>query len=136
MVSRKSFGKKQAIPRYIFAFIVIVAGIILEYIDIEKEFLGFQSVGTWLIYVGFVMLAIITLSMISQKKKIVDERMEKIAYKSSRVTFLFVIIGAFVVMIWDGISKIEVSYSMFMSHMIAWIVLVYFVAYKILERYN
>lgn len=135
MISQKAFGKKQAVPRYVFAIIVLIAGIILEYLGIGKNFLGFESVGNWLIFVGFIMLAIITISLMSQRKKIVDERMEKIAYSASRVVFLFVILGAFVVMILDGIKPIEVSYSMFMSHLIAWVVLVYIVSYKILEKF-
>lgn len=124
------------VARYIFAFVVLVGGIFLEAANIGRDFLGFESLGIWLIFVGFLMLVIITLQKISNRKRIVDERMEKIGYKSARVTFLFIIFGAFAVMVWDGISSINISYSMFMSHMIAWIVLIYFVSYKVLEKFN
>lgn len=134
MTSKKAFGKKQAMARYIFAFFVIVVGIILNYFGVGENFLEFESVGNWMIFVGFIMLAVITLNYMSYKKKIVDERMEKIAYQASRVTFLFVIIGAFVIMIWDGINKIEIPYSLFMSHLVAWMMVVYFISYKILEK--
>lgn len=134
MISKKDLAKKNAIPRYVFAFILVVGGIILDYLNITREFLGFESVGNWLVFVGFIMVAVITLQIISNKKRIVDERMEKLGYKASRITFLFIIIGAFIVMVWDGISPIGIAYSMFMSHLIAWVMLVYFVSYKILER--
>lgn len=132
----QKFGRKQTFARYVFAFLVVVTGLGLEYFNVGKEFLGFYSVGTWMIYVGFVMFAVITLQYFSNKKRVVDERMEKIGYKASRVTFLFIIFGAFIVMILDGIKKIEIEYSLFMANMMAWIVLVYFVSYKILEKYN
>lgn len=134
MTSKKAFTKKQAIPRYVFAFVLIIAGIVTNYLEISKEFLGFQSIGTWMIFVGFIMLAIITISLMTHRKRIVDERMEKLAYQASRVTFLFIIFGAFIVMIWDGISPINIPYSLFMSHMIAWIMVVYFISYKVIEK--
>ncbi len=127
-------NKKQAIPRYIFAFIIIIAGITFSYLKIGSDFLGFESVGYWLIYVGFIMLVVITLQFMTNKRRIVDERMEKIGYMASRVTFIVLIFAAFVIMIWDAINPITVPYSMFMAHLIAWMMLVYFVAYKILER--
>lgn len=135
MPTRKVVTKKNIIARYVFAFVLVVAGIVANYMNLADEFLGFQSVGNWLIFVGFIMFAVVTISAISKKDRIVDERMEKIAYMSSRVTFIFIILGAFVVMVWDGISKINVPYSIFMSNMMAWIVLVYFVSYKIIEKY-
>lgn len=133
---KKAFGKKQAFSRYVFAIIVIGLGILLNFKNIGKEFLGFPSVGSWLIYVGFAMLAIVTLSLITYRKKIIDERMEKIGYQSSRITFLLIIIAAFIVMIWDGIKTINIEYSLFMSYLISFIVLIYFISYKILERFN
>lgn len=133
---KKRFGNKQMVWRYGFAFVLVLLGLVLQYYNIGKDFLGFESVGTWLIFVGFIMFVVITLQKISNKKRIVDERMEAIAYKASRATFIFIIFGAFAVMILDGINPITIRYSMFMSHMIAWIVLVYFISYKILEKFN
>lgn len=136
MSSKKAMNKKQAAGRYIFAFAIIIAGIIFNYLKLGYDFLGFESIGTWLIFVGFIMLAVISIQLISNKKRIVDERMEKIAHKAARITFVFIILGAFVVMVIDAINPITIRYSMFMAHMMAWIVLVYFVTYKILSRYN
>lgn len=129
-------NKKRVAWRYSFAFVLILAGILFNSLKYNNEFLGFATVGNWMIYVGFIMFAVVTLQFMNNKKRIVDERMEKIGYKASRITFLFIIFGAFVVMILDGVSKIESSYSMFMSYAICLVVLVYFVSYKILERYN
>jgi uncharacterized membrane protein len=128
-------SRKNTTARYIFAFVILAAGIILEALNIGDEFLGFESVGEWLIYVGFIMLVIITITLISKKKRIIDERMEKIAYQASRISFLAIIIGAFIIMIADGIKPIEISYSMFMAYLISGIVLVYLISYKIIEKF-
>src|SRR6056297_3151979 len=126
----KDIMKKQAIPRYISAFVIILVGIIFEMMNLGKDFFGFQSVGIWLVFVGFIMLAIITINLISKRKKIIDERMQWLAYKASRITFIVIIFAAFIIMVWDGIRTIYIPYSMFMSYMIAFIVLIYFIAYK------
>jgi hypothetical protein len=128
--------KKQIISKYFFAFICIISGAIIEYLKVGRDFLGFSSVGTWLIYIGFVMLAVISLQAISNKKRIVDERMKLLAFKASRITFVLVIFAAFVIMIIDGIKTITIPYSLFMSYLIAYLMLVYVIAYKIIERYN
>lgn len=129
-------NKKQLTGRYIFAFLVLIAGVLLEYFNIGMKFLGFSSVGTWLIYVGFIMFAIITLQAISNKKRVVDERMMWVAFKASRITFILIIFGAFAVMIIDGIKSIEIPYHLFMGYLMAYMMLVYFISYKILLRYN
>ena len=128
-------NEKRVVWRYTFALVVIVFGVLFKYFDVGRVFLGFSSVGAWLIYIGFVMLAIISLQLISNRKRIVDERMESLAFKASRMTFLFVVFAAFVVMVIDGVREIIVSYSLFMSYLIAYMMLVYFVVYKILEKY-
>jgi hypothetical protein len=122
--------------KYGFAVFLIIAGLILMYLKIGEEFLGFSSVGSWLIYVGFVMLAIITLQLISNKKRIVDERMEFVATKAARITFLALIIFAFLIMIIDGIKPITMPYSYFMSYLISGIVFIYFISYQVLLKRN
>jgi hypothetical protein len=122
--------------KYGFAVFLIIAGLILMYLKIGEEFLGFSSVGSWLIYVGFVMLAIIILQLISNKKRIVDERMEFIATKAARITFLALIIFAFLIMIIDGIKPITIPYSYFMSYLISGIVFIYFISYQVLLKRN
>lgn len=127
-------NKKQTTWRYVFAFLVIALGIILEAVGVGKNFLGFESVGTWLIFVGFIMLVVITLQKISNKKRLVDERMISLAYKASRVTFVGIIFAAFAIMIIDAINPIKIPYSMFMSYFICFMLIIYFFSYKILER--
>ena len=128
--------KRNLIWRYSFATLLIVSGIVLSYFNLGKEFLGFSSVGLWLIYVGFVMLTIITLQMLFKKKRIVDERMEFIAAKASRITFMGIILFAFIIMIIDGIKPMEFAYSYFMSYFICGIVLLYAISYRILLGFN
>ena len=128
--------KKQAIWRYSFAIIIILTGLILNYKNVGKEFLNFNSIGNWLIYIGFVMLAIVTLQFISGKKRIVDERSQFIGMKASRITYVAIILVAFVTMIIDGIKTITIPYSQFMSAFVCGVVLVYLISYKILEKKN
>jgi uncharacterized membrane protein len=130
---QKNISRKDLVWRYGFAIITIIVGATLSYLNMGNEFLGFSSVGTWLIYVGFVMLAVITLH---NKKRIVDERMLFVATKASRITFVGIILFAFIVMVIDGVKPIGVAYSIFMSYFICGIVLLYLVSYKILLRYN
>lgn len=126
--------KRNLICRYSFATLLIISGIVLSYFNINNEFLGFSSLSLWLIYVGFVMLTVITLQMLFKKKRIVDERMEFIAAKASRVTFVGIILFAFLIMVFDGIKPIEIEYSYFMSYLICGIVLLYIISYKILSN--
>lgn len=135
-MTQKHINKKNSVWRYSFATILIIAGIILSYLKIGNEFLGFSSVGSWLIYVGFIMLAIVTLQLMSNKKRIVDERMQFVATKASRITFMGIILFAFIIMIIDGIKPISIAYSYFMSYLICGIVLIYVISYKILLRFN
>jgi len=128
--------KKQAVWKYSFAIIVILAGIILNFLEKGKEFLGFHSVGNWLIYIGIVMLAIITLQLIRNKKRLVDERSQFIGMKAARITYVAIILMLFITMIIDGIKPITTAYSHFMSTLICAITLVYFISYKIIEKYN
>ena len=132
----KRINKRNVVWRYSFAVILIIAGLIFSSFSLGGEFFGFSSVGLWLIYVGFFMLAVITLGLLFNKNRIVDERMNFIALKASRMTFVFVILSAFIIMIVDGINPISLSYKYFMSYFISGIVFVYFVIYKILERFN
>ncbi len=129
-------NKKSLIWRYSFAIILIILGIILSYLNIGNEFLGFSSVGFWLIYVGFIALAVVTLQLTLNKKRIVDERMEFVAIKAARITFIGIILFAFVIMIIDGIRPINIAYSYFMSYLICGIVLLYLISYKILLKFN
>ena len=129
-------NKKSLIWRYSFAIILIILGIILSYLNIGNEFLGFSSVGFWLIYVGFIALAVVTLQLTLNKKRIVDERIEFVAIKAARITFIGIILFAFVIMIIDGIRPINIAYSYFMSYLICGIVLLYLISYKILLKFN
>jgi len=135
-MTQKHINKKNSVWRYSFATILIIAGIILSYLNIGTEFLGFPSVGLWLIYVGFIMLAIVTLQLMSNKKRIVDERMQFVATKAARITFIGIILFAFVIMVIDGIKPINIAYSYFMSYLICGIILLYLVSYKILLKFN
>lgn len=125
---------KQGI-RYGFAVIVIIIGLILNYANLGGSFLGFSSIGSWLIYIGFVMIAIVSLQVILNKKRVVDERMVFVADKANRIAFLALIIAAFVIMIIDGIRPITIPYHMFMAYLVCGILVVYVIAYKILLRY-
>lgn len=134
-MKQKNINKQNAGWRYGFAIIVIFLGLIISYLKIGSEFLGFSLVGSWLVYVGFVMLAVVTLQLVSNKKRLVDERMEFVATKAAKITFISIILFAFIVMVIDGIRPITLAYSYFMSYLVCGIILVYFVSYKILLKF-
>jgi len=102
-----------------FGILMIVLGIVLETYNVGGEdFLGFASVGNWLIYIGFLSIAVMILQSFEKKKRKTDERMYFVANKANRITFLVVIIASFAVIILDGISRITMPYSLFMSYFI------------------
>lgn len=125
----------RIILRYSFAVAMLLVGLIANKYNFGNEFLGFSSVGNWLIYIGFVMIAVVFLQSLVKKKRVVDERMLFVASKASRITFLFIIMFSFVIMIVDGFNKIDMQYSYFMSYFICIIILVYVISYKILLKY-
>lgn len=131
-MNQKESSNKVQIWKYGFALAVLLLGLIFSFFHIGKEFLGFTSVGSWLVYVSFVMLVVITLQHFSNKKRIVDERMLFVASKASRLTFVAVIIFAFFIMVLDGIKALEISYSLFMSYFVCGMLIVYLVSYKFL----
>lgn len=128
--------KTKLAARYVFAILIILLGTLTDYFQPNKEFLGFPSVGQWLIYIAFIMLVIITLQSFKNKKRIVDERMHFIGYKATRITFLLLILASFSIIIIDGLKTITIPYHMFASYIIMFLTLTYLIAYKILERYN
>jgi len=134
-MTQKNINQKKSVWRYGFAIILIITGTILSYLNIGNEFLGFSSVGSWLTYVGFIMLAIVTIQLINNKKRIVDERMHFVATKAARITFTGIILFSFIIMVIDGIKPINIAYSYFMSYLICGIVLLYLISYNILLRF-
>jgi len=136
MTIRKYYTKKQLIPRYLFGAGLLVIGIVLNMLGIGDEFFSYESVGNYLIFVGLLILFISTIFYVTKKKKVIDERMEKIGYKASRITFSIILLVAFLIMIIDGINKISIPYQLFMSYFICGILLVYIITYKIIEREN
>ncbi len=129
-------NKKMLFWRYLFSATLILVGAILESYSIGKEFLGFSSIGSWMIYVGFIMLAIITLRTFLKKEKIIDERMKFISQKASAFTFSLIIYFSFIIMILDGIKPLSIRLYLFMSYFICGVILVYAISYRILSRFN
>ena len=124
------------IIRIIFSLVVIGLGIFFEINKIGENFLESWHLGSWLIFVGVLMIVVQILDSLKKTKKIVDERIQYIGMKASRITFLALVLASFVIMIVDGINPIQIPYRLFMAHLVSLIVLVYFIAYKIIEKRN
>lgn len=137
VVSQKVITKKVKIFKYAFAAFLILLGVTFKILGIgNRDFFSFNSVAFYLIYIGFLMLAIVTLTNFLKKDKIIDERMEKIGYKAYRTTFSVMFLAAFALMIYDGIKTVQVDLSNFVSYTVCFVLLVYVISYKLLERYN
>ena len=134
-VSKKIWTKKSLAYRYLFSAGLILFGLTLNFFKIgENYFAGFNTVGNWIIYIAILISIIATISYKRKKKKIIDERMEKIGYHASRLTTLIFFISLFILMIIDGIYQITIRYYLFISYTICFYLIIYFIAYKILER--
>jgi hypothetical protein len=69
-----------------------------------------------------------------RKDKIVDERMQFVATKALRSTFLSVIVAAFAIIVVDGIYPITMPYHLFMSYLVAGMLAAYYISYHVLLR--
>jgi Co/Zn/Cd efflux system component len=122
---------------YAFELGLVIIGLALNYLDVgNNRLFSFPSVGYFLIYVGFVGLFITTVKAIRAKERKVDERMMAAALQSARITFMVIILVAFIIMIADGISPIHVAYSTFMSYFVCFIILSNLVTYKLLLKFK
>ncbi|MBN2881251.1 hypothetical protein JXM83_04320 [Candidatus Woesearchaeota archaeon] len=122
--------------KYASAIVFIIAGILFNQFNIGTNFDIMGSVGNWLIYVGFVSLAINVLRTMKSPKKKPDERAYYIGAKANRIVFVAIILVAFFIMVIDGIKPITLSYHLFMSYFVCGIVFTYFIAYSILNTIN
>jgi uncharacterized membrane protein len=122
---------------YFWTVALIVAGLILNYYGLgsDRPEYTFGSVGNWLIYIGFVGILIATIKTVFRKERKIDERMQFIGAKAQGISFIVFILGAFVIMLADGIKTITLPYHLFMSYLVCVMLIVYFAAYKILLRY-
>ena len=83
---------------FAFALLFIVLGLIFSFLNIgSKEFLGFSSLGGYFIYIGIISLLIVIVKKVTNKKRKVDERMIQIALQSSRISFVLIILAAFII---------------------------------------
>ncbi len=127
--------KIHSIYAYIIEMSFIIFGLIFNILDIgKKSVFGFSSIGNYLIYIGFIGIFITTITYTVRKKRVIDERMSLIALKAGKITFAFIVLFAFIIMIADAISPITIPYHMFMSYFICGIILTNLIIYKILLK--
>jgi len=135
MTSKKVVTKKGMIYRIAFIAILMVVGITLNLYNIgSNEFFGQSTVGNYLIYIGFVMILVTSINYFKKREKIIDERMEMLRYKAATITFMAFIFVSFAIIIIDGISPITIRYSLFISYLVCTILVIYIIAYKVLEK--
>ena len=129
--------RRKAAIQYGFALALIVLGLLFNNYDIGfRDFVTFGSVGNWLIFIGVVVMLATTLRAVLRKKEVVDERMEFVAAKAMRITFLALVAGAFIIMLIDGIMPITLPYFLFMSYLLCALILIYTITYKVLLGRN
>jgi L-asparagine transporter-like permease len=136
-VSTKVNTRKGIRIKYTASIGIIVIGVLFQLLKIGgNEFAGFPSLGLWIIFIGFIATAIVSLNAFSKKEKIIDERMEHIGYKASRITTLLLILMLFATMILDGIYTISIRYYLYASFLVCFYIFSYLLTYKIIERNN
>ena len=134
-VSKKANTTKNTMITMTFGVSLILIGIIFAYLGIgEQTFAGFPNLGIWIIFVGLVSMAITTIKRILRKDQIIDERMEHIGYKASRITTLVLIFALFAVIIVDGLIELTFRYYLFASFLTCLYVFTNLRAYKLIER--
>ncbi|MDD2666051.1 MAG: hypothetical protein PHI74_02755 [Methanocellales archaeon] len=130
-------NKTRVTIMYSIALACIALGLLLNHFNLgSSDFQIYDSVGTWLIYVGFIGIIIATVRLLVHKKeRVIDERMEFVAAKSLRFVFLCFFILAFAIMIADGIRPITTPYHLFMSYLVCIMLVIYMATYKTLLRF-
>jgi hypothetical protein len=135
VVSKKIVSKKIIFSKYIFALVIILSGLILNFFKIGmNEMFSYSSVGNYLIYCGILLTFIVSITSFFKRDKIIDERAEKIGYKATAYVWWILFLGGFLLIIFDGIYHFQVSLGLFVSYTICLLLIVYVIAYKILER--
>ena len=127
---------RRRMIKYATALAWLIFGVLLNHFNLGANGFGvFDSIGTYFIFAGFVGLIGATLTEIWRRDRTVDERMQFVATKAMRLTFLFLIIAAFITMVIDGIKPITLPYHLFMSYLVSGILAAYYISYKILLRF-
>ncbi len=131
-------SRKRRAFTYSFGILIIIAGLALNMLGIKgnEALTGFGSVGNWLIMIGVISIFIATLKAfdILGKRKPVDERVEFIAARASRLAFMAFLVVAFAIMVADAVHPLAAPYFTVMSGLICGMVLAYAMAFKVLER--
>ena len=126
---------RRRIIKYGFASALLILGLVLNYFNLGTQvFTVYGSVGSYLAYMGFMGLIVATLTEMWRKDKITDERMQFVATKALKSTFLCLVLAAFVIIVADGISPITMPYHLFMSYLVAGILAAYYISYQVLLR--
>lgn len=121
--------------KFLWAFGMMGLGLLLDHLNLgEGGFAGYGSVGTFLMYIGILGLFVVGLSDILRKRQIRDERMEFVAAKAMRLTFLVFVVVSFALMVVDGIAPITMPYHLFLGYLVAGMVAVLFVSYRVMLR--
>jgi len=126
---------KRATTKFAIVLGWIIVGLLLNHFKIGTNAFGiFGSLGTYFIYIGFVGMFVAGFTEVLRKDRAADERMQYVATKAMKLTFLVFVAVAFVIMVIDGINPITMPYHLFMSYLVSGILAVYYISYKILLR--
>ncbi len=132
----KNANKKVLSWKFGFSALLLIIGIVFNLIGIGKNyFMGYGSVGNYLIFCG-ALIAFIAVIKSFAKPKIIDEREVNLSYKATRITFVAMMILAFVIIIADGIKTINYPFGLFMSYFVCTLLLIYVASYYIMLKYR
>ncbi len=121
----------------VFAFIMIVAGVIIELATTSKgNFFGFNSVGSYLIYIGTIFLLITIGYALFKKEKKIDERVMMHGYKAGKITYAILILTTFIIMVIDGIKPINIPMHMMMAYLIIGSTFILIISFWLMAKYN
>lgn len=94
-----------------------------------------STLGLLLYFIGFAALTVFVVRIIWKKTRNNDERADFIGKKALGLTYLALIIEAFVIIITDGISPIATPYHLVMTYLVVISLVVYLISYRILSKF-
>lgn len=116
------------------AMVLIILGIVLNLFNIGVSNLNFFSLGSCFIYIGFITILLATSLFAFKRECVIDERNVHVGNISMKIAFMSYVLFSFLFIILDSIFFINIKLSQFLSFFLCLIIIIYWIAYKIIEK--
>lgn len=137
MKTKRYDMKKQAKWRIPLGIIMLLSGIILELTGyLRNAAIGEFAFSSWLILTGIIVIIFSLKNYFYPREYVIDERMQTIINKASRLTFTTLIYICLALFIIGTIKPYQVNLAMFASILLFYIIIAYKLAFWHYNKQN